>query len=242
MTYIIISDIHGNLQAFESVVKSFPKTGDDVNIICAGDIVGYGADPDKCIDMVQSIGAQNVLGNHDAAAVDKTDISNFNENAARAAFWTKEYLDQTRRDYLEMLPFVLENDLFTVAHGTLHNPEEFMYMVGSIDAMRTFELLKTKICFVGHTHAPCAFIFKNGRVYQSFESSIIFEKDVRYIINVGSVGQPRDYNNRACYCIYYAEEDRIEFQRVEYDVECARQRIIDAGLPTRLGDRLLQGR
>ncbi|MEA3489686.1 MAG: metallophosphoesterase family protein [Candidatus Omnitrophota bacterium] len=242
MKHIIISDIHSNLQAFEAVVRSFPES-DNKNIICAGDIVGYGADPNVCIDMMISLGARCVLGNHDAASINKTDITYFNEWAKEAVYWTREHLDRSGYGYLETLPYVLEDGSFTMVHGTLHCPEEFMYMDCGARAMHTFEILSTKVCFVGHSHVPGSFILRRGSVYyRSYSERIVLEKDARYIINVGSVGQPRDDDPRACYCIYDSDKDVVEFRRIEYDVETARRRILDEGLPRYLGDRLLNGR
>ncbi|MFC1644202.1 metallophosphoesterase family protein [Candidatus Omnitrophota bacterium] len=241
MTYTIISDIHGNLQAFDAVIKSLPEKN-NTHIICAGDVVGYGADPDGCIEKMLALGAKNILGNHDAAVIDKTDIYYFNEYAASAVLWTKEHLSKAGREYLNALPLVLEEDLFTVVHGTLHDPEQFIYMVSAASAMHTFERLKTKICFVGHSHVPGVFIFRDGKVYQSFKKKIRIEKGEKYIINVGSVGQPRDNDSRACYCTYDPDKGEVDFYRIEYDIKLAREQIISAGLPQTLGDRLLYGR
>ena len=241
MKYIIISDIHGNLEAFDAAVASFPR-GKDKVIVSAGDVVGYGANPGECIDKVISLGCKNVLGNHDAAVIDKTDITYFNETAAEAVLWTKEHLSQEGKRYLEGLPLVLEEKLFTVVHGTLHYPEEFIYMMTGPDALHTFGILKNKICFVGHSHIPGVFVFKEGRLYESFKKKLTLDKDAQYIINVGSVGQPRDGDNRVSYCVYDPRKKEIEFKRIEYDINKARKRIIKAGLPQVLGDRLLMGR
>ena len=236
-----MADIHSNLQAFEAVIGSFPEEG-GYDVICAGDVVGYGADPVKCIDTVLSLGVKNIVGNHDAGVIDKTDISYFNKHAAEAVQWTKEHLDQPSRDYLEGLQYVREEELFTVAHGTLHDPEEFMYMMTWADAMHTFEVLNTKICFVGHSHVPGTFILRGGEISQSFEKKIGLEEEARYIVNVGSVGQPRDGDNRSCYCVYDADKDEIEFRRIEYDIKTAAKRIVAAGLPEVLAERLFVGR
>ena len=242
MRYIVISDIHGNLPAFESVAGSFPEAGGD-NIICAGDIVGYGAEPNECIGMTVSLGARSVMGNHDAAAVDAADITRFNEWAKEAVLWTRENLTPSGRDHLSALPLVLEEERFTVVHGTLHSPEEFMYMDTGARAMHTFEVMDTDLCFLGHSHVPGVFTLRGGRVfYRSYGDKITLEKGLKYIVNAGSVGQPRDGDRRACYCVYDPDRQEIEFRRVEYDVKAARERIIDAGLPECLGDRLLYGR
>lgn len=240
MKYVIISDVHGNMPALEAAEKTFPK-GKDVGVICAGDVVGYGAEPAECIKKVSAMGARNVLGNHDAGVLEKTDISHFNRHAAEAVLWTKEHLDRASLDYLESLPYVLEEELFSVAHGTLHEPEEFIYMMTGADAMHTFEVLKTKVCFVGHSHIPSTFILRNGKLSQTFGKKIALEEDAKYIVNVGSIGQPRDGDSRACYCVYDAEADQIRFRRVKYDINAAAERIIAAGLPEILAERLFIG-
>jgi diadenosine tetraphosphatase ApaH/serine/threonine PP2A family protein phosphatase len=241
MKYIILSDIHSNLQAFEAVLKSFPKGG-GYEVICAGDVVGYGADPVKCVEKVLSLGAKNVLGNHDAGVIGKTDISFFNSYASMAVYWTMEHIDAAVRGYLEGLPYVLEEEAFVVAHGTLHDPEEFIYMMTGADAMHTFEVLKKKICFVGHSHVPGMFKLKEGGISQVFGKRIALEEGAQYIVNAGSVGQPRDGDPRACYCVYDPEKGYVEFRRVEYDISSAAKSIIEAGLPELLAERLFAGR
>ena len=240
MRYIIISDIHGNLEALESVIESFSGS-DEKEILCAGDIVGYGADPEECVDRVISQGARNVLGNHDAAVTGKADTALFNANAREAVEWTADRLSRHAKDYLNGLPLVFENGLFTVAHGTLHEPEEFIYMMSGAEAMHTFEILKTQVCFVGHSHVPGWFALKNGKVSYSNGSRIRLEKSSKYIVNAGSVGQPRDNDNRACYCVFDPQKKEIELRRVEYDISRAQNKIIEAGLPPALAERLAQG-
>ncbi len=241
MKYIILSDIHSNLQALEAVVGSFP-VGEGCRIISGGDVVGYGADPVRCVDAVQSLGAKNVLGNHDAGVVGKADISFFNSYASAAVYWTMEHIDSAVRGYLEDLPYVLEEESFVVAHGTLHEPEEFIYMMTGADAMHTFEVLEKKICFVGHSHVPGVFRSKEGSISRVSGKRIALEEGAQYIVNAGSVGQPRDGDPRACYCIYDADEEYIEFRRVEYDINAAAKSIVKAGLPGPLAERLFVGR
>ena len=241
MKYVIFADVHSNLEAFNAAVKTFPA-GDDIRLVFAGDIVGYGANPNECMELLLSLKTENVLGNHDAAVIDKTDVTYFNEYAASAVLWTKEHITQENKDYLEAVPFVHEEELFSVCHGTLHNPESFIYMTTGADAMHTFEILKRKICFVAHSHIPTTFTLREGSVYQSSKEKIILKKGEKYIINVGSIGQPRDNDNRACYCTYDPDKNEIEFHRVEYDIRTAREKIIKGGLPPILGDRLLVGR
>ncbi|MGB2630604.1 MAG: metallophosphoesterase family protein [Candidatus Omnitrophota bacterium] len=241
MVYIIFSDVHGNLEAFDAVIKSFPDTAEK-EFLCAGDVVGYGANPDECIDKVISLGAVNIMGNHDAAVLGKTDVSSFNPHAAAAVSWTITQLTEGSNGYLESLPYIHQTELFTMVHGTLHDPEEFRYMLTNVDARNTFDILKTQICFVGHSHVPAVFMVKDGQIALSFKKKIKLEDDIQYIINVGSVGQPRDGDWRACYCVYDPGKKMIELRRVEYDLKTAQNKIYDAGLPKILGDRLAYGR
>ncbi|MBU0684167.1 MAG: metallophosphatase family protein [Candidatus Omnitrophica bacterium] len=240
MLYIILSDIHSNLQALEAVIESFPQK-DNIAVICVGDIVGYGANPMQCLDIIRRLNARCVLGNHDAAVVNRMDISRLNEHALDAIIWTKAHTNRIDMRYFDYLPYTFTNDLFTMVHGTLNDPEEFNYLTTNPDAEKTFKLLKTRICFVGHTHRPGVFMERAGIVHPLFRKKFTIEDDAKYIINVGSVGQPRDYDNRASYCTYSPENNEIEFRRIEYDIKSAKKAISDAGLPKMLGDRLLIG-
>ena len=241
MKYIVISDIHGNLEAIEAVVDTFSDDKSST-IICAGDVVGYGANPNECIKIVRDISSVNVLGNHEAAVTGKADIGFFNEYAAEAVRWTIDNTAPEGIGYINSLSYTYSDGDISLSHGTLHLPEEFIYMVSAAAAMHTFEVLKTKVCFVGHSHIPGVFVLRKGSVFGVPPGRVRLDKDARYIINAGSVGQPRDNDNRACYCVYDTEKELVEFRRVEYDVKKARKRIIDAGLPEVLGDRLLYGR
>lgn len=241
MLYIVISDIHGNIQAFDAVVRSLPEAHGR-RILCAGDTVGYGADPAGCVALMASIGAENVMGNHDAAVVERTDTSFFNEYAKEAVVWTAGNIGQRERDYLSGLPYVREFPELSLVHGTLHSPEEFIYMMTGADAMHTFEVLRTSVCFVGHSHMPGVYVLRNGELFESWNKKFTLEKGARYIVNAGSVGQPRDGDPRACYCVYDTDKREIEFRRVEYDVNSAHRAIIEAGLPRILAERLLEGR
>ncbi|MFQ5952331.1 MAG: metallophosphoesterase family protein [Candidatus Omnitrophota bacterium] len=241
MLYVIISDIHGNLEAFDAVVKSFPRTKEK-EIICPGDVIGYGANPNECIDKITSLGAATIMGNHEAAVLGKTDISYFNPHAAEAVMWTAKHLEESGKDYIDNLPLIHEDSNFIMVHGTLHNPEQFRYMMTNVDAVNTFKILKAQICFVGHSHVPATFILKDGRISLSFKSKIKLEKEAKYIINVGSIGQPRDGDWRACYCVYDSKKEEMELRRVEYDVKTAQKKIIEAGLPRILAERLAFGR
>ncbi len=241
MIYIIFSDIHGNLEAFDAMVKSMPDAKKK-ELLCAGDVIGYGADPNECIDKVISLGAPNIKGNHEAAVLGEFDISVFNKNAVEAVLWTRKNLTPENSAYIKGLPLVYENELFTMVHGTLSEPENFRYMLTNVEASRTFEIMEKKICFVGHSHVPATFELEDGRLTLSYKNKFKLKKDTKYIINVGSVGQPRDGDWRTCYCTYDSDKEEVNLIRIEYDIEAAQKKIVDAGLPKILADRLALGR
>jgi diadenosine tetraphosphatase ApaH/serine/threonine PP2A family protein phosphatase len=241
MKYIVFSDIHSNLQALEAVAEDFVRQKAD-KIFCAGDIVGYGAQPNECAALISSIASSSIAGNHEDAVLGRIDTTFFNEFAASAVAWTKENLDKKGYEYISGLPYVLAEGNMTAAHGTLHSPREFRYMLNCDAATRTFEEMASGVCFVGHTHVPGVFVYRNGNIYQTFSEKVNIEDNDKYIINTGSVGQPRDKDPRACYCVYDTDRSIVEFRRVEYDIRTARSKIVEAGLPQVLGDRLLLGR
>jgi predicted phosphodiesterase len=242
MRYGIFSDVHANLEALDAVLDGYKKETID-EFLCGGDIVGYGANPRECIARVKAIAKLTVAGNHDWASVDLFPTTNFNPLAAQAVSWTRQNLDTTDKEYLKSLQLIFKNVDLTLVHGTLHNPEDFNYMLDSYAAANTFELVKTDICFVGHSHLPGFFIQdKDKRISYQEKDTLAIEKGKQYIVNVGSVGQPRDYNPDAVYCIYDTDEKKVQIKRIKYNIETARKKIIHAGLPKPLGDRLLLGR
>ena len=241
MIYIIFSDIHGNLEAFDAMVKSMTDVKEK-ELLCVGDVIGYGANPNECIDKVISLGAPNIKGNHESAVLGEFDISVFNKSAAEAALWTRKHLTPDGNAYIKDLPFIYEHELFTMVHGTLHDPEDFNYMLTNVEASRTFEIMEKKICFVGHSHVPATFELEDGRLTLSYKTKFKLKENTRYIINVGSVGQPRDGDWRACYCVYDPDRKEINLRRIEYDLETAQKKIVDAGLPGVLAERLAFGR
>ncbi|MDP2943398.1 MAG: metallophosphoesterase family protein [Candidatus Omnitrophota bacterium] len=223
MRYAVFSDIHSNLEALEAVLEALRAEEAD-RYFCVGDIVGYAADPKACIKMIRELNCLTVCGNHDWAAVDLIDYSYFNVYARASVDWTKTQLDDSERDYLKGLPLKYEDEEITLVHGSLKRPEEFDYIFGEDDASRTLDLCRTKICFVGHTHSPAKFTEGSKR-----------------LVNVGSVGQPRDNDPRAAYCIYDTDTGTVEIKRVKYDIRKAMNKILGAGLPEPLAYRLLEG-
>lgn len=240
MRYGIFADIHSNLEALKAVIKAYKKEGID-KYLCVGDVVGYGANPKESISKVEKIAMITVAGNHDWASVELFAVNNFNPAAYEALLWTREKLDDIERYFLESLELVFKNEDLTLVHGTLENPQEFNYLIDRDAASKTFGLLQTRTCFVGHSHAPGIFIKENNEIFYMEVNSMEIKDGNRYIINVGSVGQPRDGDPRAAYCIYDTEKKSVEIKRIYYDIETARKKIIRAGLPRFLGDRLLVG-
>ncbi len=241
MRYAIFSDIHSNLPALETVLDAYRKEKID-RYFCIGDIVGYAANPIECIEAVKELNPVIVAGNHDWAAVDLTDIEKFNPIAKEAVLWTKNILPDKEKDFLKNLTLVYEDENFSLAHATLENPQEFDYLSNEIVAQRTFELMKNNLLFVGHTHIAGIFIEENNRISYSAAEKIKLTPEKRYIVNVGSVGQPRDRNPRPSFCIFDSDAMTIEIKRIGYNVAEAQKRIIEAGLPSFLADRLLIGK
>ncbi len=242
MRYGIFSDIHSNLEALDAVIEAYRKEKID-KYLCVGDVVGYAANPNECIEKIKALTMITVASNHDWAAVNLFSSDYFNPFAKEAISWTQRNLDEQGEYFLEQLTLIYKNEDLTMVHGTLDEPGDFNYMADGYIACGTFGLLETKICFVGHTHLPCVFIkCKDGRMQYQEEVNIYIKGNSKYIINVGSVGQPRDGNPHAAYCVYDTDKKNIQIKRVSYDIQTARKKIIDRGLPCFLGERLLAGR
>jgi putative phosphoesterase len=241
MRYGIFSDIHSNLEALQAVIKAYRKEKID-KYLCIGDVVGYGADPNECVEITREFAEVTVAGNHDWAALGLVSPELFNEEAKAAILWTRQQLGGASRDFLRTLKLVFEKDNFVLVHGSLNDPQNFNYLQNTGDCRATFQLMKSDICFVGHTHVPVVFVRdQQSRIHYEDISMIKIEPGSKYIINVGSVGQPRDSIPDAAYCIWDTEKREVEIKREHYNVFAARQKIIDKGLPDFLGNRLLTG-
>jgi predicted phosphodiesterase len=242
MRYGIFSDIHSNLEALSAVIDAYKKDKID-KYLCIGDVVGYAANPKECSEKIKNIAMITVAGNHDWASVKLFSLDYFNPVAGEAIFWTRRNLDETSIHFLESLKLIYKDEDLTLVHGALNNPRDFNYMTDGYAAEETFRILETNICFAGHTHVAGIFIKdKTERIHYREEGFIDISPENKYIINAGSVGQPRDGDPRASYCIYDTDKKEVQIKRVDYDIEAARKKIIDAGLPKYLGDRLLIGR
>ena len=240
MRYGLIGDIHGNLEALQVVLGSLDKEKID-RLLCIGDVVGYGANPVECINLLKEKDAKVIAGNHDYASIGLADVDYFNPFAKEALLWTSEQFSEEEINYLAGLRLIEREGDFTMVHATLDNPREWGYILNTFDAALNFELQTDSICFVGHSHVPVVYAKKDNFVSgHRFVSKI--ESGQKYIINVGSVGQPRDGDPRACYVVYDSQLQTVKLKRVEYDVVQAQRKILEAGLPEILADRLSIGR
>ena len=238
MKFAVVSDIHGNLEALR-ITLDYLHSQQISKIICLGDVVGYGPNPNECVELVQQHCAVCLMGNHDHAVAGLTDIDYFNEYAREAILWTRKALFGHLRAYLANLPFTYEENDFFCVHSSPLKPAEWNYIFSIDDAHPNFKAVPQRVIFIGHSHVPTVFSFLHGRL-KDRELRLDIDRD-RYIINVGSIGQPRDGDPRAC-CVVVDEKNwQIRFVRLSYPVETTYRKIIEAGLPPLLARRLLVG-
>jgi predicted phosphodiesterase len=240
MRFAIFSDTHSNLEALEAVLADARKRK-CTHFVCLGDIVGYNANPHECVERIRELDCPTVKGNHDEQASLSLSTSDFNELAERAIQWTRDNLTEEDKQWLRELPLQKKVRDFTIVHATLDTPAQWGYVFNNLDAAASFTYQHTTVCFFGHTHVPMVFIRDEG-VRRDRIDHIRIEPTKKYMINMGSVGQPRDGNWRAAYCIYDIENNLVEQLRVKYDLAGAQQKIIKAGLPRLLAERLALGR
>lgn len=251
MRVVLLSDVHGNLEALEACIAAFPKHEHCVNL---GDLVGYGANPNEVIERCRSMCRVFVRGNHDKACAGLMDITSFNPLAAAAALWTYSALKPDNLEWLRALPSgpLTVNGLSDaqVVHGAPHDEDE--YVLGADDAKWTMEHTSSAITFFGHSHVQGGFALHNDSAVPlrpEYRGSDDFERDeirldrgTHYLLNPGSVGQPRDGDWRASFAIFDSDAYAVTYYRLPYDVETAARKIREAGLPARLADRLALGR
>ena len=240
MRYAIIADIHANLEAFQVVLED-AKTQKCTHFVCLGDVVGYNANPKECLDLVRDAGMPCVKGNHDEYCSSDTNLEGFNPHAAEAIHWTRQQLTEEDRQWLKELKYIRLVASFQIVHATLDGPQRWGYVFDRLAAAASFTYQNTAVCFFGHTHVPVAFMRDNmvrGGTYSKFK----IEPGKKYFVNVGAVGQPRDNNPKAAYVVYDVDEGTIELRRLEYDIPKAQKKILEAGLPERLAERLAYGR
>ena len=241
MRYLVISDIHANLTALKAVLEA---AGSFDAVWCMGDIVGYGPDPNECIDyLLQLPNLTCLMGNHDAAVLDQFDVNAFNHEARQATLWTQRILSKDHCQFLLSLPERAVVDGVTLAHGSPRQPR-WEYLLDIPTAAANFSHFETDLCFVGHTHVPLFFEQDNKTgetTGQILKDGAVPEIINRMILNPGSVGQPRDHDSRSSFAIFNSETCQWKLNRIEYDIEAVQDRMRAAGLPNRLIFRLTEG-
>ena len=241
MTYAIISDLHSNLEALTAVLDEIDRLGVE-QVVCLGDVVGYNASPNECVELMRERDVPTICGNHDAVACGLTEPWGFNPIALAAALWTRENLSEDNLAWLRQLPDTLTRHSFLAVHGSPLDRD--VYMFGWEDVLPHMEFVKEQdcsLCFFGHTHCPG--VFSNDGAYSlDDDSRFALGDDKLFFINPGSVGQPRDGDSRASFGVLDTEQREYELVRVPYHVKQAAERSIEAGLPHFLAERLHLGR
>jgi predicted phosphodiesterase len=242
MRYAILADIHGNLVAFKAVLQDIEQRGGFDRIWCLGDIVGYGPEPHGCIELLRQYDHICVAGNHDWAAIDLIDIVDFNEDAALANQWTAQQLTVWDKEYLKSLPRTINEHDFSLVHGSPREPL-WEYLFSTKMAEENMDFFITQFCLVGHSHVPLYFeqLSEGMRLSKLDADAAIHLKENRFIINPGSVGQPRDHDPRASYALYDSDTTTLYHYRVEYNIEATQEKMIQQKLPEFLILRLNHG-
>jgi predicted phosphodiesterase len=241
MKILVISDIHANLTALQAVLDAAGKVD---ATWCLGDLVGYGPDPNECIELIHALpNLTCLIGNHDAAALGQIDTAFFNREAQVSSRWMRSKLSAKNIEFLKSLPDLKVINQITITHGSPRNPV-WEYILDTQTAAINFTYFKTQLCFVGHTHLPVAYIEKDDTKEVELIRTLhgqSYHLTNRAILNPGSVGQPRDRDNRASFAIYETEKNTWKQQRISYDIQSVQTRIANAGLPQRHAQRLAEG-
>jgi predicted phosphodiesterase len=240
MKFAIIADIHSNLEALTAVIEDTKQQG-CTHYACLGDVVGYNANPRECLDIIRSMNIPCVKGNHDEYCSSDAALDGFNPAAAEAVHWTRKQITEDEKQWLRELRYQRMLTSFTLVHATLDGPQNWGYVFDKLAAAASFTYQNTSVCFFGHTHVPVAFV-RDTAVRGGTYSKFRVEPGKKYFLNVCAVGQPRDNNPKAGYVIYDVREGTIELRRLDYDIETAQKKILAAGLPERLAERLSYGR
>jgi len=246
MRHLILSDIHANLTALEAVLEAAKDKWDKA--VCLGDVVGYGPDPNEVIDRVRSLNAVTIRGNHDKAGSGLANAEDFNPVAKSAALWTRDKLRPENRDYLVNLPIgPMKVDTFSIVHGAFRDEDEYVF--APAQALDSLLDAPSTVSFFGHTHLQGGFTLHDDRVgvlhfkpQNGTPASLTLEDGTTYLLNPGSIGQPRDGDTRAAFAIAKLDEKLVEFWRVPYDIEKVQEHMFEAGLPEPLVHRLSFGR
>ena len=242
MKYIIFSDAHSNLEAIDTFSRIAESVTHDKRV-CLGDIVGYNADPNPCVEWVRETVDIALAGNHDYAVLGKTDTTYFNSSAYQACMWTRRELTEKNKRFLGSLPVEKEEDGVYWVHSSPFEPMGWHYVSNVRDAEVNFEHFQGFLCFLGHSHLPGVIEQRSDNKISCYVvPQVDLEPCSRYIINVGSLGQPRDGNPDPTFVLYDSEKQSVEFRRFSYDLGSTQKKIMACGLPAYLADRLELGR
>ena len=244
MRYGIIADVHSNLEALRAVLDIL-KEEDIDRFLCLGDIVGYGASPNECVEQIRRLKSEVVIGNHEWGVLHPEILPFFNPVARQAIEWTRKELSWENLKYLSGLEVVKENELFSMVHSSLYEPTGWHYIFSAEKAELSFSRMRGMICFFAHSHQAVIYSKYRQERCRGFAfpegGEMFIEEDHRYLINPGGVGQPRDGNPQASFAIYDTELKKVEIRRCDYDIDKAKQKILKAGLPSFLAERLAYG-
>ena len=242
MLYGICSDIHSNATAFEAVLQSMRESGVERRV-CLGDIVGYGVDTDECVNLVKENMDVCLIGNHDSVAVRYESSAGFNPYAKQAIEWTQKNLSKESVAFIRSLPYIHEENDICFVHASPLSPADWVYVTDLEDALNAFDHFSERYCFVGHTHSPVIIASRPLAIPKILdEYEYVIANTERLLVNVGSVGQPRDRDPRACWCLLDTETKCVRLIRVEYDIRETQNRMKKQGMPSFLIDRLSVGR
>lgn len=239
----LLSDIHGNIDALEAVLEDIGRQRVE-EILCLGDIVGYGAAPAECLRLVREHCSETILGNHDEYLVNGPENYVLSKRIGIPLLLAQQTIDEEDLSWLRDRPYTADRHGFSIVHGNLHRPEEFCYLLERRDAVLHFEQQRTPLCFHGHSHRPLITLSQpDGDIRWGipWETETLLDRSQKQAINVGSVGQPRDKDPRAACGIYDTEKNAFTLRRVAYDIEKAVQRIMNAGIPEENAQRLREG-
>ena len=240
MKYAILGDIHANLEALRTVLKDAGEQG-VTHYACTGDVVGYNADPKACLQLIRNLKCTTVQGNHDYYTACNESMELFTPMAQKSIRWTRKQLSPFERRYLRHLPMIVDIENFTIVHSSLNNPHRWNYIFKRKAADANFRNQFNQVCFFGHTHVPLAFI-RGKTTEKGFYETLHIRPGMQYLVNVGSVGQPRDRNPKTAYVIYDLDEETITMRRLDYNIEETQKKVRAAGLPFRNALRLAHGR
>ncbi|PID58050.1 metallophosphatase family protein [candidate division KSB3 bacterium] len=244
MKYFFFSDIHGNVEALNVVLAQIEHFAPD-KVICLGDVVGYGPNPNECVELVDRYADVVVMGNHDHAVLGLTDITYFNQYAKTAVLWTRQVMSDENLACLSAYPFQETFGDVLCVHSTPLNPWHWDYIFNPLEGRYYLQHFEEHVCFIGHSHQP-VFFEQDERGHVSYdrrpELSLTVKENCKYIVNDGSVGQPRDGYPQAAYATYDTERQQIEVKRLPYDVKKTQQKMAEANLPAFLIERLAHGR